>query len=106
MREAIKEETIAYKKNQIILQCNICKSDNELYKDYQVDHDFQPFRDIKNNFLNLTPSIIPQTFSSCNKYYTTIFNDKDKEFKNEWIDYHNKNCSFQILCRSCNLKKH
>ena len=106
MREAIKEETIAYKKNQIILQCNICKSDNELYGDYQVDHDFPPFRDIKNNFLNLTPSIIPQTFSSCNKYYTTIFNDKDKEFKNEWIDYHNKNCSFQILCRSCNLKKH
>ena len=106
MREAIKKETIAYKKNQIKLQCNICKSDNELYKDYQVDHDFPPFRDIKNNFLNLTPTIIPQTFSSCNKYYTTIFNDMDKDFKNEWIDYHNKNCSFQILCRSCNLKKH
>ena len=47
MREAIKEETIAYKKNQIKLQCNICKSDNELYTDYQVDHDFPPFRDIK-----------------------------------------------------------
>ena len=106
MREAIKEETIAYKKNQIKLQCNICKSDNELYGDYQVDHDFPPFRDIKNNFLNLSPSIIPQTFSSCNKYYPTILYNKDKDFKNEWIDYHNKKCSFQILSSSCNLKKH
>ena len=105
MREAIKEETIAYKKNQINLQCDIYKSDKEPYTHYQVDHDFPPFRDIKDNFLNLTPSIIPQTFSSCNKYYTTISNEKDADFKNEWIDYHNKNCSFPILCRSCNFKK-
>ena len=47
MREAIKEETIAYKKNQIILHCNICKSDSELYKNYNVDHAFPSFRTLK-----------------------------------------------------------
>ena len=106
IRDAIKEETITYKKNQIKLECNICKSDNELYNNYQVDHNFPPFRTIKDNFLKLTLSRIPETFSSCNKYYTTTFNDNDVDFKNEWIENHNKKCSFQILCRSCNLKKH
>jgi 5-methylcytosine-specific restriction endonuclease McrA len=106
MREAIKEETIAYKKNQIILQCNICKSDSELYKNYHVDHAFPSFRTLKNDFLNLTSSIIPQTFGSCYKYYTTIFKDDDIAFRNEWVNYHNKHFTFQILCRSCNLKKH
>ena len=84
----------------------MCKSDNKLYNNYQVDHNFPPFRTIKDNFLKLTLSRIPETFSSCNKYYTTTFNDNDVDFKNEWIEYHNKKCSFQILCRSCNLKKH
>jgi len=75
MREAIKEETIAYKKNQIILQCNICKSDSELYINYHVDHAFPSFRTLKNDFLNITSSIIPQTFGSCDKFYTTIFKE-------------------------------
>lgn len=105
MREAIKDDIIAYKKQKNKLECNICKSDNEPYKNYHVDHNFPPFRALKNDFLNLTPSIIPKTFSSCDRFYTTTFKEEDKDFKNEWIDYHNKNCSFQILCRSCNLKK-
>jgi len=25
--------------------------------------------------------------------------------KYDWIDYHNKNCNFQILCKDCNLRK-
>ena len=54
MREAIKEETIAYKKNQIILQCNICKSDSELYNNFHVDHKNPSFCTLKNDFLNLT----------------------------------------------------
>ncbi len=29
----------------------------------------------------------------------------EKRCKNGWIDYHNKNCNFQILCRDCNLRK-
>jgi len=62
MREAIKEETIAYKKNQINLQCIICKSDSELYKNYHVDNAFPSFRTLKTDFLNLTSSITPQTF--------------------------------------------
>jgi len=89
MREAIKEETIAYKKNQIILQCNICKSDSELYKNYHVDHAFPSFSTLKNDFLNLTSSIIPQTFGSCYKPYKTIFKDDDIAFRNEWVNYHN-----------------
>ena len=51
-----------------------------------MDHNFPPFRTIKDNFLNITLSRIPETFSSCNKYYTTTFNDYDVDFKNNWIE--------------------
>lgn len=30
---------------------------------------------------------------------------KDSIFKDEWIDFHNINTTYQILCKNCNLKK-
>jgi len=48
---------------------------------------------------------IPSLFGDCKIYKLTIFKDEDEDFKNDWVDYHNKNCNFQILCRDCNLRK-
>jgi hypothetical protein len=104
MREAIKNDTIQYKQKQSKLICNFCKTENELYENYHVDHHNPSFQIIKDNFL-LTKNQIPLSFGECKIYNVPIFKDEDKDFKNEWLDYHTKNCNFQILCRDCNLRK-
>ena len=105
MREAIKNDTIEYKQKQTKLICNFCKTENELYENYHVDHYNPSFQTLKDNFLQLTQKQIPLTFGDCKIYKLITFKDDDEEFKNEWIDYHNKNYNFQILCRDCNLRK-
>lgn len=107
MREAIKYDTIKYKQKQSKLICNFCKTENELYENYHVDHHNPSFQTLKDNFLQLTKKQIPLSFGDCKIYKFTIFKDKDEDedFKNDWFDYHNKNCNFQILCRDCNLRK-
>ena len=104
MREAIKYDTINFKQQSDLI-CNFCKTEKELYENYHVDHYNPSFQTLKDNFLKLTKKQVPLSFGDCKKYYTTIFKDEDEEFKNDWVDYHNKNCNFQILCRDCNLRK-
>jgi hypothetical protein len=104
-RYAIKYDTIKYKQKQNKLICNLCKTENELYENYHVDHHNPSFLTLKDNFLQLTKKQIPISFDDCKISKLTIFKDEDKDFKNDWIDYHNKNCNFQILCKNCNLRK-
>ena len=54
MREAIKYDTIKYKQKQSKLVCNFCKTENELYENYHVDHHNPSFQTLKDNFLKLT----------------------------------------------------
>ena len=104
MRESIKYDTIKYKqKNKLI--CNFCKTENEVYENYHVDHNNPSFQILKDNFLQLTKKQIPLSFGDCKTYKLTIFKDEDEDFKNDWVEYHNNNCNFQILCRDCNLRK-
>jgi hypothetical protein len=105
MRTAIKDDIIKYKQKHIKLICNFCKTDNQVYENYQVDHHNPSFQILKDNFLQLTKNRIPSSFTDCKIYKLTIFKDEDVEFKNEWVDYHNNNCNLQILCRDCNLRK-
>jgi len=105
MREAIKYDTINYKKKQNKLICNFCKTEKELYENYHVDHHNPSFQTLKNNFLQLTKKTIPLSFGDCKKYKLSIFKYEDEDFKNDWVDYHNQNCNFQILCRDCNIRK-
>ena len=105
LRNAIKDDTIKYKCSRSKLICNLCKTENKLYEEYHVDHDNPSFLILKNDFLQLTTKNIPSLFSECEKYNFTIFKDEDIDFKNEWIEYHNKHCNFQILCCKCNLSK-
>ena len=30
---------------------------------------------------------------------------KESIFKDEWIEFHNINTTYQILCKNCNIKK-
>ena len=70
-----------------------------------MDHHNPSFKTIKNNFLQETTKSIPSSFDDCKIFKISIFKDEDKDFKNDWVDYHKKNCNFQILCRDCNLRK-
>lgn len=105
MRNSVKYDVIRFKQSQKKLICNYCNSENELYEDYHVDHHNPSFQLLKDNFLRLIEKQIPTSFTSDLKYKLTIFKEEDEEFKNEWIEYHNINCNFQILCRNCNLRK-
>ena len=105
MRTAIKDDIIKYKQKQSKLICNFCKNENEVYENYNVDHHNPSFQTLKDNFLQLTKKQMPSSFGDCKVYKLTIFKDEDEDFKNDWIEYHNKNCNFQILCRDCNLRK-
>ena len=106
MRESISPFTIKFKKQQKSLVCNFCNSKDEEYSDYHVDHDSPSFKELSMHFLNQVKLKQPESFGDCPKTHLTIFHEDDDEFKNEWINYHNSNCRFQILCQKCNLKKH
>lgn len=106
MRAAIKDYVIQFKRKQTKLICNFCKNENELYGNYHVDHSEPSFKTLKNNFLQLTKKQLPTSFEDCKVYNLSVFKDEDKDFENEWVEYHNKYCNYQILCRSCNLRKH
>ena len=103
MRTAVKEDVIKFKQNQRPLICSVCKAMGELYEDYHVDHHNPSFQTLKDTFLIKRES--PVSFEDCKKYNLTLFKDEDKKFKNDWIDFHNENCNFQILCRGCNFSK-
>jgi hypothetical protein len=105
MREAIKNDTIQYKLQQRKLICAFCKTENERYENYHVDHHNPSFKTLKDDFLRLTKKQIPSSFEDCKIYKLTIFKDEDEDFKKSWVNYHNTYCNFQILCRDCNLRK-
>ena len=106
MRQAIAPDMVKLKKEQIGLKCSLCNISTLDYSDYHVDHNDPPFRTIRYNYSSLNGLMIPSNFDSCPQTYLTIFREEDSLFKNNWIQYHNDNCTLQILCRECNLKKH
>ena len=104
MREAISRDIYIFKQsNQLI--CNYCKETNLESQDFHVDHNEPPFRTIKDNFLKINKNH-PLKFVDCPMTHRVKFQEEDKIFSKEWIDYHNKNCNLQILCKKCNLEKH
>jgi hypothetical protein len=106
MRESISPFTMQYKKSQSKLICSLCKKEDDEYSNYHVDHNDPPFRTIRDNFLTETTKTIPAFFGDCSISKLTIFKQEDINFKNDWINYHNSKCTYQILCSKCNLKKH
>ena len=104
MRSSISKYAIEFKKRNKLI-CSICNVKNLEYFKYHVDHLNPPFCKLKDDFLLQNVKPIPTEYTDDGKYNLTIFKDEDADFKNDWIDYHNSNASFQILCDSCNCKK-
>lgn len=49
MRNAIKDDIIEFKR-QSTLKCVNCKTENELYENFYVDHNNPSFQSLKDNF--------------------------------------------------------
>ena len=104
MREAIKEETINYKKNNELI-CNECKNNTLNYEDYHVDHNSISFQELSDYFIKETKYKTPESFDYCNISKLIKFKEDDVKFKKSWIKFHYNNMELQILCKKCNLKK-
>ena len=107
MRQTVKEDIMEFKREQQTMMCNICKNKELPYSIYEVDHVKPSFKEISDNYIKLSSTEqIPTTFSRCTKSKANLFSDKDKWFEKGWKHYHRENANYQILCMSCNRKKH
>ncbi len=101
LRSSISSQTELYKHFSI----NKCCYCNTIYGIFHTDHKTIPFSKIKDDFLKITKKEIPKIFGKDNIKFNVIFLDIDKEFKKEWVLYHQSVADYQILCASCNIKK-
>lgn len=85
--------------------CSLCKSTNNL----EVDHENPTFKQLVEQFLiNKTyPTIFNKidrnTENKNESYY--IFVEENKEFENEWKNFHLKNSKLRFLCKICHNKR-
>jgi hypothetical protein len=91
MRSAIVSDILSFKNNAIC--CNYCGNVEYLHADH-----IEPFRDLADNFISehgmgSAPS-------------DGVRSNATEEWVNAWKIYHKQNASLQILCASCNYKKH
>ena len=101
LRYAIYPQTHNYKINNILC-CAICNTTDKNIL-YETDHIIL-FTQLKDDFLKITKHTIPTEFKK-DSNNMTMFMNCDNSFKNEWINYHRKNCKLQILCKKCNMSK-
>ena len=102
MRNSIKEHTIAFKQSNMLKCCSCSIADLD-YKNYHADHKTKPFSLIMEQFLKMN-KFEHLTFDDSSVMNGAIFKQNEK-FKYNWIDYHNQQADYQILCESCNSKK-
>lgn len=79
--------------------CTFCDSKYRL----EVDH-IDPFHGIRDEYLNTTTNVHPTKFNRDHNDFKT-FREEDREFKDQWITFHNSKANYQLLCASCNRKK-
>ena len=98
MRSSIHIYGWKFKNDTPILSCAIC---NIYDGDFHTDHKFL-FINIKNKFLE-NRNDIPTKIGK--ELITNKITLKYSIFKDEWIDLHNINTTFQLLCKNSNLKE-
>ncbi|MCP5060975.1 MAG: DCL family protein [Ignavibacteriae bacterium] len=100
MREAINLTCYEFKKKQEDKSCRFCGDDNDIH----TDHHNPSFIELQNRFLKENTKI-PTKYSKRVGTHKVCFLEEDWDFEKKWKSYHDDNCSLQLLCRSCNLKK-
>lgn len=81
------------------LVCEICNNN----KNIEIDHQEPHFIDLFSDFIN-KKNYKPTTFSS-DEYHRKIFTERDKDFEEEWIEYHKTKSILRPLCKECNSSR-
>lgn len=103
MRDAISPDILkfALSHKDKIMMCGNCKKQITVENSH-VDHDINhvSFKSLVEDFCK-TKKKLPTDFDW--NETGREFKKEDIEFKNEWINYHNKNSKLRMLCVKCNL---
>ena len=83
--------------------CKYCNKITNNTKEIHTDHIYPQCELLKDFCRNRND--IPTKFDKEKYTNETKFRNEDFNFHKEWVDYHNKNVKFQLLCKECNLKK-
>ena len=103
MRSSIEPDIEKFRRN-IRKQCKVCLV-TSFKNPFHIDHIY-PFDNIMKEFLEeYDDSYLKLTFTRDPITFRTIFKEEDAPFRDEWIVYHNKVATLQLLCESCNCKK-
>lgn len=94
----IHPQLVAYRLSRRVIKCDLCDNENNL----EVDHmPPRTFSNIFKSFItleNLTEEDVSVWWSSRHSKYMI----SDKYLKEKWIDYHNQQAIYRILCGNCN----
>lgn len=103
-RDAVSTQILDFMVTLQEYKCAICKSKSNI----QVDHKHPSLVQLINAFeANYKPSCYPD-IERCKSIQTMCFkpeNEESHKFIKAWQEFHQQNASFQLLCRTCNLKK-
>ena len=83
--------------------CNCCKKRCENTKQIHTDHIYPQCELLKDFCRNRND--VPTKFDKQKHTNETKFRSSDRSFHRDWINYHNDNVEFQLLCKECNMKK-
>jgi hypothetical protein len=79
-----------------------------MINDLHVDH-INHFEQISNNFISYWKSLgkeVPTVFSeSKDGSHRRCFLTENKDFENEWKEYHQNIAQLRFLCKDCNLTR-
>jgi hypothetical protein len=100
MRNSIDPQTKEFKKNSI-MKCALCHTTTA---NMHTDHHEPQFLDLVTTFLENWKDESPITFNQ-HESNSKIFTKTDKEFEQQWIEFHRKNAILRVLCKECNLKR-
>lgn len=103
MRNCIKDQIYKFKRQQLVLECELCDSDCKIH----VDHIIQ-FDGIAGRFINKMKTrgvSIPAEFDDEKDTHRRRFKSEDSYFELKWKQYHLKKSKLRILCDKCNLSR-
>jgi hypothetical protein len=101
MREAISFQIINFKNTNYNI-CSLCKKEDQPFHVdhiYHFDKLYNDFMNNKKNLLKLSNIYIKDNFNR------PVFIEKDYEFKDEWVKYHQLHAILRITCAKCNLSR-
>ena len=100
LRYCVQPQIYFFRDNNI-MRCKFCNITSKTYE-IHIDHIIM-FKDLTKDFLKNRIDI-PTDFDN-NYYNGSMFKDEDKEFANEWYEYHLDNAQLRPLCKTCNLTR-